>query len=68
MPDPGAALTDLTGDVRLLAVVDVHLPYCSVDRCMECGQRLGLIRRSLTVLNAAGRLRPRPEETTDAAG
>lgn len=63
MPDRGARIADLFGDERLLAVVDVHLPYCETDRCVECGQRLGAMRRWLAVLHAAGRLRPRPEET-----
>lgn len=62
MPD----LTDLVGDERLLATVDAHLSYCKTEKCTECAIRLFVIRRSLTVLGAAGRLRPRPEEQADA--
>lgn len=54
-------LTTLTGDEALLAIVDAHLPHCKADPCTECGIRILVIRRSLTVLSASGRLRPRPE-------
>lgn len=61
----GPAIPGLTGDEKLLAVTDAHLPYCdkpSIDDCPECRQRLQIMRRYLTVLDAAGRLRTRPEE------
>jgi len=56
-------LTALAGDDRLLVVTDAHLPYCQAEKCSECGLRRLLINRHLEVLDAAGRLRPRPEVT-----